>query len=216
MGFRVGIPILDLKRGKKAAAKCKKGGDARSICVEAGEERYSRTKNYDPSRSGANVHLGPYSSGVEAYAHILDEVERAEEIHRAKDAHGRGYRKNFTVAYAVIIKPEGEWINAQTPDDRLRFFADAQRVLSDLGVMPEDETVMCELHRDEGYSADEPCDHLHIVGMAGEAPRRGQEARPGRQRLRLLVAARRQETAARSVVRMVARRASFYTDVSYI
>lgn len=166
MGFKVGIPILELKRGKKAAAKCKKGGDARSICVEAGEERYSRTKNYDPSRSGDNVHLGPYTSGEEAYEHILDEVARAEEIHRRKDARGRGFRKDATIAYAAIIKPEGEWINAQTPDDRLRFFADARRVLSDLGVMPEDETVMCELHRDEGYSADEPCDHLHIVCMA--------------------------------------------------
>lgn len=169
MGFKVGIPILELKMSKKAAAKCKKGGDARSVCCEAGEERFSKTKNYDPSRSGNNAHLGAYASGIEAHEHILEEVARAEEIHRAKDAHGRGFRSDFTIAYALIVKPHGDWANAQTPERLDEFFDAAVGVLDELGVVPRDEIVMRERHRDEGYSGAEPCEHEHIVFMAHQA-----------------------------------------------
>ena len=166
MGFKVGIPILELKMSKKAAAKCKKGGDARSVCCEAGEERFSKTKNYDPSRSGNNAHLGAYASGIEAHEHILEEVARAEEIHRTKDAHGRGFRSDFTIAYALIVKPHGDWANAQEPGRLDEFFDAAVGVLDELGVVPRGEIVMRERHRDEGYSAEEPCEHEHIVFMA--------------------------------------------------
>lgn len=166
MGFKVGIPILELKMSKKAAAKCKKGGDARSVCCEAGEERFSKTKNYDPSRSRNNAHLGAYASGIEAHEHILEEVARAEEIHRTKDAHGRGFRSDFTIAYALIVKPHGDWANAQEPERLDEFFDAAVGVLNELGVVPKDEIVMRERHRDEGYSAEEPCEHEHIVFMA--------------------------------------------------
>lgn len=166
MGFKVGIPILELKMSKKAAAKCKKGGDARSVCCEAGEERFSKTKNYDPSRSRNNAHLGPYASGIEAHEHILEEVARAEEIHRTKDAHGRGFRSDFTIAYALIVKPHGDWANAQEPGRLDEFFDAAADVLDELGVVPKDEIVMRERHRDEGYSGAEPCEHEHYVFMA--------------------------------------------------
>ncbi|MBF9669752.1 plasmid recombination protein [Bifidobacterium dentium] len=166
MRFKVGIPILELKMSKKAAAKCKKGGDARSVCCEAGEERFSKTKNYDPSRSRNNAHLGAYASGIEAHEHILEEVAAAEEIHRTKDAHGRGFRSDFTVAYALIVKPHGDWANAQTPERLDEFFDAAVGVLDELGVVPRDEIVMRERHRDEGYSGEEPCEHEHIVFMA--------------------------------------------------
>lgn len=169
MGFKVGIPILELKMSKKAAAKCKKGGDARSVCCEAGEERFSRTKNYDPSRSANNAHLGAYSSGIEAHEHILEEVARAEEIHRTKDAHGRGFRSDFTIAYALIVKPHGDWANAQEPGRLDEFFDAAVGVLDELGVVPKDEIVMRERHRDEGYSGEAPCEHEHIVFMAHQA-----------------------------------------------
>lgn len=166
MGFKVGMPILELKMSKKAASKCKKGGDARSVCCEAGEERFSKTKNFDPSRSRNNGHLGAYASGIEAHEHILEEVAKAEEIHRTKDAHGRGFRSDFTIAYALIVKPHGDWANAQEPGRLDEFFDAAVGVLDELGVVPKNEIVMRERHRDEGYSGEEPCEHEHIVFMA--------------------------------------------------
>ncbi len=164
MGFKVGMPTLELKTNAKAAARCKKGGVGRSICVEAGEERYSKTQNYDPSRSGANVHLGPYASGDDAWAYIKGQLDEIEATRKA--AGKRAIRKDATVAHALIVKPDGEWANAQTPEELDRFFADAADVLDALGVVPKESVVMRERHLDEGFSADEPCAHEHYVFMA--------------------------------------------------
>ncbi len=168
MGFHVGMPTLELKQTKGAAAKNgKRFGDGRSICVEAGEERYSKTENFDPSRSDLNVHLGRFSGGDDAWDYVKKRVAEAEEIRRAKGK--RGYRKDATVAYALIVKPEGEWANAQTPETLDKFFNDAASVLDDLGIVKKDETVLRERHWDEGISAEEPCVHEHYVFMAHDA-----------------------------------------------
>lgn len=168
MGFKVGMPTLELKMGATAASKnAKRFGNGRSICVEAGVERYSKTQNFDPSRSHLNAHLGPYESGDDAWDYVREQVADIEAKRKAQGK--RAIRKDATIAHALIVKPDGEWVNAQTPEDIERFFDDAAEVLGELGIIPKDSIVMRERHLDEGISGEEPCAHEHYVFMARTA-----------------------------------------------
>lgn len=157
MGIKVGMPMLKLKRG---AASGKHAGSLRAIAMEAGEERASKTKNLDPSKSDLNLHLGPYSKGWDATQAIEEEVADYETEYRKTSYLHRGLRSDAAVAIALIIKPDGEWINSQTPQEQERFFSDSYDVLCELGVVRERDVRMRERHLDEGVP------HEHIISMA--------------------------------------------------
>lgn len=161
MGFKVGMPVLKLKNAKsggKNRGKSKNSGNLRSVLGEAGTERWSATKTLDRGLSDTNEHLGPYSSGVEAYEAIMAEVEEYSEAYKAE--HGRGVRKDAVLAFAMIVKPPSEVVNAMTPEERARFFRDSYDTLVELDVLKDDNVRMRERHRDEGG------EHEHIVSMA--------------------------------------------------
>lgn len=157
MSFNVGMPMLGLKRG---SAHGKHAANLRKILDEAGTERYSATKNLDPSKSKNNVHLGGYSSGEDAYAAIMQEVDDYETEYKKTSYRGRGLRSDATVAVAFIVKPEGDWINKQPPDVQAKFFSDSFDVLCELGVVNKDYVRMRERHLDEASP------HEHYVEMA--------------------------------------------------
>lgn len=157
MGIKVGMPMLKLKRG---AASGKHAGSLRAIAMEAGEERASKTKNLDPSKSDLNLHLGPYSKGWDATQAIEEEVADYETEYKKTSHLGRGLRSDAAVAIALIIKPDGEWINSQTPQEQERFFSDSYDVLCELGVVKDKDVRMRERHLDEGAP------HEHIISMA--------------------------------------------------
>lgn len=157
MGIKVGMPMLKLKRG---AASGKHAGSLRAIAMEAGEERASKTKNLDPSKSDLNLHLGPYSKGWDATQAIEEEVADYETEYKKTSYLGRGLRSDAAVAIALIIKPDGEWINSQTPQEQERFFSDSYDVLCELGVVRDEDVRMRERHLDEGAP------HEHIISMA--------------------------------------------------
>lgn len=161
MGFKVGMPVLKLKNAKsggKNRGKSKNSGNLKSILGEAGTERWSATKTLDRSLSSTNEHLGPYSSGEEAYEAIMAEVEEYSEAYKAE--HGRGVRKDAVLAFAMIVKPPAEVVNAMTPEERARFFKDSYDTLVELNVLSDDNVRMRERHRDEGG------EHEHIISMA--------------------------------------------------
>lgn len=157
MGIKVGMPMLKLKRG---AASGKHAGSLRAIAMEAGEERASKTKNLDPTRSDLNLHLGPYSKGWDATQAIEEEVADYETEYKKTSYLGRGLRSDAAVAIALIVKPDGEWINSQTPEKQERFFSDSYDVLCELGVVKDKDVRMRERHHDEGAP------HEHIISMA--------------------------------------------------
>ncbi len=165
MGFTMGVATLGLKATAAAAAKNPaRSGNCRDICCEAGEERYSKTITYDPSRSNLNGHLGKFSSGVDAYEYIRAETEKAEGIHRAKSKQGRGFRKDKSIAYAFIFKPEAAWVNTQDKATLDRFFDDSFAVACELGVFDENtDVVLRERHYDEAAA------HEHVIVMAKTA-----------------------------------------------
>lgn len=165
MGFTMGVATLGLKATAAAAAKNPdRNGNCRDICCEAGEERYSKTITYDPSRSDLNGHLGKFSRGVDAYEYIRAETEKAESIHRAKSKQGRGFRKDKSIAYAFIFKPEAAWVNTQSKATLDRFFDDSFAVACELGVFDENtDVVLRERHYDEAAA------HEHVIVMAKTA-----------------------------------------------
>ncbi len=157
MGIKVGMPMLKLKRG---AASGKHAGNLMKIAMEAGEERASKTRTLDSSRSDLNLHLGPYSKGWDAVQAIEDEVADYEVEYKKTSHLGRGLRSDAAVAVAFIIKPDGEWINAQPREEQERFFSDTYEVLEELGVVNEEYVRMRERHLDEAAP------HEHIITMA--------------------------------------------------
>ncbi len=156
MSFNVGMPMLGLKREN---AKGKHAGNLRRILDEAGTERYSATKSFDPAKSERNLHLGSYASGEEAYAAIMDEIDDYEVEYKKTSYRGRGLRSDATVAFALIIKPEGDWINKQPPEVQEQFFFDSYEVLCELGVLSGDAVRMRERHLDEASP------HEHVIAM---------------------------------------------------
>ena len=151
------MPMLKLKRG---AASGKHAGSLRAIAMEEGEERASKTKNLDPSKSDLNLHLGPYSKGWDATQAIEEEVADYETEYKKTSYLNRGLRSDAAVAIALIVKPDGKWINSQTPEEQERFFSDSYDVLCELGVVRNRDMRMRERHLDEGAP------HEHIISMA--------------------------------------------------
>ncbi len=157
MGINVGMPMLKLKRYGRSG---KHAGNLKAIVMEAGEERASKTKNLDPTRSDLNLHLGPYSKGWDAVQAIEEEVADYETEYVKTSYLHRRMRSDAAVAVAFIVKPDGEWINSQTPEDQERFFSDSYDVLCELGIVKEKDVRMRERHLDEAAP------HEHIISMA--------------------------------------------------
>lgn len=169
MGVTVGMPMFALKASAKAC-KSKRGrgkngtgkhaAPLRQIVEEAGEERYSRTKTFDPSRTPLNGHYGKYASGVEAADAMLAEAQAYSDAQVA--AGGKKLRKDAVLAVNLIVKPHGDWMNQQPRAEQERFLDDAHMVLVEMGVMPE-QPEQWERHRDEAVL------HDHYTWMAYDA-----------------------------------------------
>lgn len=157
MGFKVGMPMLGLKMSNSAVSG-KHAGSLRAIALEEGTERASATKTFDPEKSYLNQHLGPYSSGEEADAAIRAEVKAYSDAQVAEGK--RKVRNDATVAWALIVKPDSEWMNQQDEETQNRFLDDSFKVLCDLKIFRPEDVRMRERH------ADEFALHDHILGMA--------------------------------------------------
>lgn len=157
MGFKVGMPMLGLKMSNSAVSG-KHAGSLRAIALEEGTERASATKTFDPEKSHLNQHLGPYSSGEEADAAIRAEVKAYSDAQVAEGK--RKVRNDATVAWALIVKPDSEWMNQQDEETQNRFLDDSFKVLCDLKIFRPEDVRMRERH------ADEFALHDHILGMA--------------------------------------------------
>lgn len=150
MGVGVGLPILGLSR----TGGSKKSGRMRSVLYEAWEPRAGRDPDIDRSRTPQNIYEGPRSA--EAIASAI-EARVAEFSDARRKAGGRGIRSNAQFAAAMIIKPEKAWIDGLSEAEKLRFFADAKAVVSDLMNV---EPISSVIH------VDEEAWHMHLAFLA--------------------------------------------------
>lgn len=179
MGFKVGMPVLKLVTGK---GNGKRSANYRKILQEMGNERYSKSKTLDRTRSGDNVYMG-FRAGKKC-AEAIDDVLSTYRV-RVHKADGtvqeRAMKSNQIIGYSWVLKPPAE-VTADWDDATWqKFRRDSLAVLED--ICPElfggcsELDVMSrtsEQHADTGYGHnlmmvsehnDEDGRHLHGAGM---------------------------------------------------
>lgn len=148
---KVGITCLKLNNGY---GRGKKKGNLKAVSCEALEERQCSDEDYDPSKTCYNYYEG-ITSGEELTRVITEE---AEEYSRKQKAKGkRALRKDAITGYAVIVKPEGEFISGLTPEEEERFWNDSNSIMRD--ILGEQTIKSRVRHVDEAYN------HEHYFGM---------------------------------------------------
>lgn len=148
MGIRVGMPMMKLSRGAK---QTKRKGDAQKIAFEALEERYSKDKDLDRSRSHLNEYAG-FRSGADLYKYWTAEADAH------LDAKGRKLRSDAVVGYALIVKPDMTSMQSMTENERIAFVKDGMQVAAEILHEHGLQVDATALHRDELN------EHGHILG----------------------------------------------------
>ena len=144
MGWKVGITCLKLTNQRSKKSRSKRTGFLRAVVCEGMSERWGKDEDIDRNRSRYNTYTG-ITSGI-ALAESMT-AEAAEYSKRRKAAGGRALRADAAIGWAMILKPPMEVINAMSPEQQLRFFADSDKILAD--IMGTDNIRATALHRDE-------------------------------------------------------------------
>lgn len=148
MSISVGIPILKLSNGAKAT---KRKGDAKKVCCEGFNERYSKDQDLDRSRSHLNTYVG-YTSGKELYE---DWMQMADNH---TDAMGRHLRSDAVIGFTMCIKPDIENFSKLSEAERDKFLDDSDKISIDILQRFGLQVDGIARHKDEEI------DHDHIFG----------------------------------------------------
>ncbi len=154
MGWKVGITTLKLTNQRSTKSRAKRTGFLRAVVCEGLSERWGKDEDIDRSRSRYNIYTG-ITSGV-ALAEAMT-VEAAEYSAQRKAAGGRALRADAAIGWAMIIKPPADVINAMSPGQQIKFFADSDKIIT--AIMGADNIRATALHRDE------QAPHKHYFGM---------------------------------------------------
>ena len=162
MGYKCTPQIMGLTRGEPKG-KGKHRADGGKILRELGEERHSKSKTLDRSRSADNQYTG-FSSGQACW----DKLQADADNYRVPV-----HRKDGTVVYrrlpgdavigcAVIFNPPAEMTVGWTADQYRRFYRDSAAVLHEIEPRVFGRWRMFAEHLDEGKDGSR---HMHLVGV---------------------------------------------------
>lgn len=154
MGWKVGITTLKLTNQRSKKSRAKRTGYLRAVVCEGLKERWGKDEDIDRNRSCFNSYTG-ITSGV-ALAEALTK-EAADYSKQRKSAGGRALRTDAAIAWAMILKPPAEIINAMSQEQQTKFFTDSDKIIHD--IMGADNIRATALHRDE------QAPHKHYFGM---------------------------------------------------
>lgn len=154
MSWKVGITCLKLTNQRSKKSKAKRTGYLRAVVCEGLSERWGKDEDIDRNRSHYNTYTG-ITSGVALSEAMTAEAE--EYSKQRKVAGGRALRADAAIGWAMILKPPAEIINAMSPEQQVKFFADSDKILLD--IMGADNIRATALHRDE------QAPHRHYYGM---------------------------------------------------
>lgn len=154
MGWKVGITCLKLTNQRSKKSRAKRTGYLRAVVCEGLKERWGKDEDIDRNCSCNNTYTG-INSGV-ALAEAMT-AEAVEYSRKRKAAGGRALRADAAIAWAMILKPPKEIINAMSSEQQDKFFANSDKILLDL--MGADNIRATALHRDEQSP------HRHYYGM---------------------------------------------------
>ncbi|MCI9595414.1 MAG: hypothetical protein HFG51_15040 [Lachnospiraceae bacterium] len=154
MGWKVGITTLKLTNQRSKKSRAKRTGYLRAVVCEGLSERWGKDEDIDRSRSCRNTYTG-ITSGVKLAEAMT--VEAAEYSAKRKATGGRALRADAAIGWAMIIKPPADVINAMSPGQQIKFFADSDKIIT--AIMGADNIRATALHRDE------QAPHKHYFGM---------------------------------------------------
>ena len=154
MGWKVGITTLKLTNQRSTKSRAKRTGFLRAVVCEGLKERWGKDEDIDRNRSCFNTYTG-ITSGVELAENMTKEA--AEYSAQRKAAGGRALRADAAIGWAMIIKPPADVINAMSPGQQIKFFADSDKIIT--AIMGADNIRATALHRDE------QAPHKHYFGM---------------------------------------------------
>ena len=154
MGWKVGITTLKLTNQRSTKSRAKRTGFLRAVVCEGLSERWGKDEDIDRNRPCFNTYTG-ITSGVELAENMTKEA--AEYSAQRKAAGGRALRADAAIGWAMIIKPPADVINAMSPGQQIKFFADSDKIIT--AIMGADNIRATALHRDE------QAPHKHYFGM---------------------------------------------------
>ena len=154
MGWKVGITTLKLTNQRSKKSRTKRTGFLRAVVCEGLKERWGKDEDIDRNRSHFNSYTG-ITSGVKL-AEIMT-AEATDYSKQRKAAGGRALRADAAIGWAMIIKPPADVINAMSPGQQIKFFADSDKIIT--AIMGADNIRATALHRDE------QAPHKHYFGM---------------------------------------------------
>ena len=154
MGWKVGITTLKLTNQRSKKSRAKRTGFLRAVVCEGLKERWGKDEDIDRNLSHYNAYTG-ITSGVELAENMTKEA--AEYSAQRKAAGGRALRADAAIGWAMIIKPPADVINAMSPGQQIKFFADSDKIIT--AIMGADNIRATALHRDE------QAPHKHYFGM---------------------------------------------------
>ncbi len=154
MGWKVGITTLKLTNQRSKKSRAKRTGYLRAVVCEAMTERWGKDEDIDRNLSHYNTYTG-IASGVKLAEAMT--AEAADYSKQRKAAGGRALRTDAAIAWAMILKPPAEIINAMSQEQQTKFFTDSDKIIHD--IMGADNIRATALHRDE------QAPHKHYFGM---------------------------------------------------
>ncbi len=171
---KVGIPIMKLN-SKHSGGQTKRKGNQTKALAEGLEERWSSDEDLDRSLTKNNIYFDengnvvPPISGVELSKQFDEEAANYKESYTIRNGkHAgkvcqRGIKSDAVTGFALIIKPEGEFIDSLTPEQQVQYFYDSYDIVND--IMGINEKTGRNNIRAAVLQVDEQRLHMHCYGM---------------------------------------------------
>ena len=156
---KVGTPWMKLD-GKTYDKSNQHHGNNKAVMCEALEERWCSDEDIDREKTKFNIYAGT-RSGLQLMTDIDKEI--ADYNAHAKERGKRCIRNDAITSFALIVKPDGDFINNLSKKEQMDFFKDAFDImLHKFGKNEETGKVNLRamaIHVDEGNT------HMHLFGV---------------------------------------------------
>lgn len=165
MGYKVGIPCLKLDRQNHFGNKSKHSGNARAVVCEALEERYCSDDDLNRDLTQQNEYF--FDEGNERFKSgnsLCDEWEKRANDYKVIDKNGKqkNLRSDAGIGFALIIKPEKEFMDSLSLEEQEKFLDASDEVIEQI-LETHGLVIDCGVrHKDEGNM------HDHIFGYDPE------------------------------------------------
>lgn len=159
---RCGMPTLKLDRQNHFGSNTN-AGNLSAVILEAAEERQGSDPDIDRELTPTNRYFGLLEETHKG-ADLIKWFEDKADAYRVvdKNGHEKKLRSDAGIAFAGIIKPDSDYINAMPRAEQERYLTDSALVVNDILKARKLQMVAMVWHFDEGAA------HAHYYGYDPE------------------------------------------------